>query len=106
MRRQIRAFWITGSIIVASTPSPLHPAFASPRLISLAFNSQLQAPQQFGADVFREKLMALDSKRFVVDVDDFDRHRLIRPGRCALIRVKDEIAQLDRKIEIAKLNNK
>ena len=67
MRRQIRAFWIAGSIVVASTPSPLHPAFASPRLISLAFNSQLQAPQQFGADVFRDKLMALDSKRFVVD---------------------------------------
>jgi TRAP-type transport system periplasmic protein len=45
----------------------LHPAFASPRLISLCFNSQLQSPQQFGADVFRDKLMALDGRRFVVD---------------------------------------
>ncbi len=67
MRRQIRGFWIAGSIIAASTTSPLHPAFASPRLISLCFNSQLQAPQQFGADVFRDKLLALDAKRFVVD---------------------------------------
>jgi hypothetical protein len=66
MRGQVRAFWITGSIIAASTLS-LHHVVASPRLISLAFNSQMQAPQQFGADVFRDKLLALDSKRFVVD---------------------------------------
>jgi tripartite ATP-independent transporter DctP family solute receptor len=67
MRRRIRGFWIAGSIIAASTPSPLHPAFASPRLISLCFNSQLQSPQQFGSDVFRDKLLALAGNHFVVD---------------------------------------
>src|SRR4029077_5441984 len=67
MRGRIRGFWIAGSIIAASTPSPLHPAFASPRLISLCFNSQMKAPQQFGSDEFREKLVALDGKRFVID---------------------------------------
>ncbi|MGJ4946725.1 TRAP transporter substrate-binding protein [Bradyrhizobium sp. HKCCYLS1011] len=42
-------------------------ALASPRLISVVFNSQVQNPQQLGADAFRQKLMALDGKRFVVD---------------------------------------
>jgi TRAP-type transport system periplasmic protein len=36
-------------------------------MISLAFNSQLQAPQQFGSDEFRKKLLALGGKRIVVD---------------------------------------
>jgi TRAP-type transport system periplasmic protein len=36
-------------------------------MISLAFNSQLQAPQQFGSDEFRRKLLALAGKRIVLD---------------------------------------
>jgi TRAP-type transport system periplasmic protein len=44
-----------------------HPLIASPRMISLAFNSQLQAPQQFGSDEFRRKLLALAGKRIVID---------------------------------------
>jgi TRAP-type transport system periplasmic protein len=67
MRRRIRGFWIAGSIIAAATLSLPHPVIAAPRLISLAFNSQLQAPQQFGSDEFRQKLLALDGKRFAVD---------------------------------------
>jgi tripartite ATP-independent transporter DctP family solute receptor len=67
MRRRIREFWIAGSIVAASTLSLPHPAIASPRLISLAFNSQLRAPQQFGSDEFRKRLLALDDKPFVVD---------------------------------------
>src|SRR4051812_128574 len=65
MRRQLRRFCIAGSMIAASLVS--HPAAASPRLISLAFNSQTQAPQQFGSDEFRQKLLALSGKRIVVD---------------------------------------
>jgi tripartite ATP-independent transporter DctP family solute receptor len=53
-------------MIAASTLS-MYSATASPQLISLAFNSQLQSPQQFGSDEFRERLLALDGKRFVVD---------------------------------------
>jgi len=44
-----------------------YPVAASPRLVSLAFNSQLQNPQQVGSDEFREKLVAMSDKRFVVD---------------------------------------
>jgi len=44
-----------------------HPAAASSRLVSVAFNSQAQAPQQFGSDEFRQKLLALSGKRIVVD---------------------------------------
>ena len=65
MRRQLRRFCIAGSMIAASLVS--HPAATSPRLISLAFNSQAQAPQQFGSDEFRQKLLALSGKRLVVD---------------------------------------
>jgi len=36
-------------------------------MISLAFNSQLQAPQQFGSDEFRRKLLALAGKRIIID---------------------------------------
>jgi TRAP-type transport system periplasmic protein len=67
MRGQRREFWIAGSIIAASALLSPHPLIASPRMISLAFNSQLQAPQQFGSDEFRKKLLALGGKRIVVD---------------------------------------
>jgi TRAP-type transport system periplasmic protein len=43
------------------------PVLASPRVVSLVFNSQLQNPQQIGADALRDRLMALPGKRFVVD---------------------------------------
>jgi len=58
---------MAGSMIAASTLLLPYPAIASSRLISLAFNSQLQAPQQFGSDEFRQKLLALSGKRIVVD---------------------------------------
>jgi tripartite ATP-independent transporter DctP family solute receptor len=67
MRRRTPGSWLAGPIIAASTLLFIAPAIAAPRLISLCFNSQWQAPQQFGSDVFREKLLALDGKRFVVD---------------------------------------
>jgi TRAP-type transport system periplasmic protein len=67
MRRRTPRSWLAGPIIAASTLLFVSPANTAPRLISLCFNSQLQAPQQFGSDVFREKLLALDGKRFVVD---------------------------------------
>jgi len=54
-------------MIAASTLLSLHPVIASPRMISLAFNSQLQAPQQFGSDEFRRKLLELAGKRIGVD---------------------------------------
>jgi tripartite ATP-independent transporter DctP family solute receptor len=53
--------------MAASTPLSSHPAIASPRLISLAFNSQLQAPQQFGSDEFRKQLLELTGKRIAID---------------------------------------
>jgi TRAP-type transport system periplasmic protein len=67
MRRRIQEFWLAGSVLAASTLLLPHPAPASPRLISLAFNSQLQAPQQFGSDEFRQKVLALAGKRIVID---------------------------------------
>src|SRR5213079_2955440 len=67
MRGRIRGFWIAGSVIAASALLPLQPVAASPRMISLAFNSQLQAPQQFGSDEFRKKLLALAGKRIILD---------------------------------------
>ena len=54
-------------MIAASTLLSPYPVFASPRLISLAINSQSQSPQQFGSDEFRQKLLTLAGKRFVVD---------------------------------------
>lgn len=44
-----------------------HPVSAAPRMVSLAFNSQLQNPQQIGADTFSQKLKSSFGKRFVVD---------------------------------------
>mgnify|MGYP005814957727 CR=1 FL=1 len=53
--------------MAASVLPASDPVLASPRVVSLVFNSQLQNPQQIGADALREKLMALPGKRFVVD---------------------------------------
>jgi tripartite ATP-independent transporter DctP family solute receptor len=65
MRERTRRAAIAGTMAAAMLLS--HPAGASPRLLSLAFSSQAQNPQQVGADMFREKLMASTGKRFVVD---------------------------------------
>src|ERR1700760_4713799 len=67
MRGQTRRFWIAGSICAASASLLPRPAAASARLISMVFNSQVGSPQQFGADEFRTRLMALSGKRFIVD---------------------------------------
>lgn len=52
---------------MAAVLGTAHPALASARLISVVFNSQVQNPQQIGADAFRQKLMASDGRRFVID---------------------------------------
>jgi TRAP-type transport system periplasmic protein len=44
-----------------------HAVNASPRMVSLAFNSQLLNPQQIGADTFNQKLKASFGKHFIVD---------------------------------------
>jgi tripartite ATP-independent transporter DctP family solute receptor len=67
MRGQTRRFWIAGSIIAASTSLLPRPGAASPRMISMVFNSQVGSPQQFGADEFRTRLLALAGKRITVD---------------------------------------
>jgi tripartite ATP-independent transporter DctP family solute receptor len=67
MREQLRRVGLAGIIAASAALLLSNPAGASPRLISLAFNSQAQNPQQFGADILREKLMASAGKRFVVD---------------------------------------
>ena len=43
------------------------PVVGSPKLMSLAFNSQMQNPQQVGADEFHQKLLALSGRRIVID---------------------------------------
>jgi TRAP-type transport system periplasmic protein len=42
-------------------------ANAAIRMVSLAFNSQQQNPQQLAADEFRQKLMGMAGKHFVID---------------------------------------
>src|SRR5471032_1907652 len=67
MPRQALGFWKAGSIVAAATLLVLYPVAASPRLVSLAFNSQLQSPQQMGADELRQKLGAAADKHIVLD---------------------------------------
>jgi TRAP-type transport system periplasmic protein len=67
MPNQVLGFWKAGSIVAASTLLALYPVAASPRLVSLAFNSQLQSPQQMGADELRQKLGAAAGKHIVLD---------------------------------------
>jgi TRAP-type transport system periplasmic protein len=67
MPRQVLGFWKAGSIVAAATLLVLYPVAASPRLVSLAFNSQLQSPQQMGADELRQKLGAAAGKHIVLD---------------------------------------
>jgi TRAP-type transport system periplasmic protein len=67
MRKKLAGFCIATSVFAASSLLPQHSVIASPRLMSLAFNSQMDNPQQVGADEFRNKLATLAGKRFVVD---------------------------------------
>src|SRR5215470_17211586 len=67
MRKQLRGFWLAGSMMAASVLLISPPVIGSPRLMSLAFNSQMQNPQQVGADEFQAKLLALSGRRIVVD---------------------------------------
>src|SRR5262249_34662189 len=67
MRGQTRRFWVTGSMVAAATLLLPRRASAAIRMVSLAFNSQQQNPQQLAADEFRQKLMAMAGKHFVVD---------------------------------------
>jgi tripartite ATP-independent transporter DctP family solute receptor len=67
MHRQVPGFWKAGSIVAASTLLVLYPVAASPRLVSLAFNSQLHSPQQVGADELHQKLAAAAGKHIVLD---------------------------------------
>ncbi len=68
MRRRLRGYLIGGALITAAAAlASVNAASASPRLISVVFNSQVQNPQQIGADVFRQKLTAMPGKHFVVD---------------------------------------
>src|SRR3569833_2049397 len=67
MRKRIRVAAIVGTMPAAAVLLLSHPAGASPRMVSLALSSQLNNPQQIGADAFRDKLLASPGKRFVVD---------------------------------------
>ena len=67
MRKRIRVAAIVGTMAAAAVLLLAHPAGASPRMVSLALSSQLNNPQQIGADAFRDKLLASPGKRFVVD---------------------------------------
>jgi tripartite ATP-independent transporter DctP family solute receptor len=67
MRKRIRVAAIVGTMAAAVVLLLSHPAGASPRMVSLALSSQLNNPQQIGADAFRDKLLASPGKRFVVD---------------------------------------
>jgi TRAP-type transport system periplasmic protein len=66
MHRHVLGFWKAGSIAAASALLVLYPVAASPRLVSLAFNSQLQSPQQMGADELRQKLAAATAGKHIV----------------------------------------
>jgi tripartite ATP-independent transporter DctP family solute receptor len=59
--------WIAASIVSVAAVLSTHPVVASPRLLSLAFNSQISSPQQIAADEFRSKLPASASKRIAID---------------------------------------
>lgn len=49
------------------TALPGGTATAAPRMVTLAFVSQLKNPQQVGGDAMRDKLLSTYSKRFVID---------------------------------------
>jgi len=65
MRGKIVASGLAAALVAALVGSLQ--AAASPRMVSLVFNSQIQNPQQVGADEFRQKLQALAGKRLIID---------------------------------------
>jgi TRAP-type transport system periplasmic protein len=67
MRSLKWSFWIARSVVAASVFLVPHLVGASPRMVSVAYNSSLQNPQQVGYEAFHEKLLALSGKRIVVD---------------------------------------
>jgi TRAP-type transport system periplasmic protein len=64
MRRLIVGLGIAGLLTIAL---PAVTAMAAPRMVTLAFVSQLQNPQQVGGDAMRDKLLATSADRFVID---------------------------------------
>ncbi len=54
-------------LLAVATLLLANPVCASPRLLSLAFNSAVQTPQQIGADEFARQLVALSGQRIAVD---------------------------------------
>jgi tripartite ATP-independent transporter DctP family solute receptor len=64
MRRLLTGLGIAGLL---TTALPAETATAAPRMVTLAFVSQLQNPQQVGADAMRDKLLATSAERFVID---------------------------------------
>src|SRR5262249_21388753 len=67
MRGQTRRFWVTGSMAAASTLLLPRRASAAIRMVSLAFNSQQQNPQQLAAEALRQKLTAVAGKPVLGD---------------------------------------
>ncbi|CAL74606.1 Putative TRAP-dicarboxylate transporter, periplasmic component (DctP subunit) [Bradyrhizobium sp. ORS 278] len=65
MRSSLRESLFAG--LMAAVLVGVHPAAASPRMVSLVFNSQPQNPQQIGSDEFRTKLQALAGKTLIID---------------------------------------
>src|SRR5581483_3676149 len=59
--------WTFRPVVLASVFLVPHLVSASPRMVSVAYNSSLQNPQQIGFDSFHDKLLALSGKRIVVD---------------------------------------
>jgi tripartite ATP-independent transporter DctP family solute receptor len=55
------------SVSAALMPLPFYSAAASPRMISLAFNSHVENPQEVGAEALRQKLMSLMGNEIVID---------------------------------------
>ncbi|WP_410052622.1 TRAP transporter substrate-binding protein [Bradyrhizobium sp. SZCCHNRI3052] len=64
MRRQLLEFCF---LALVGTLLGSQAATASPRMVSLVYNSQIQNPQQVGSDEFRVKLQALAGKRLIID---------------------------------------
>ena len=63
---KLRSFRLASAVLALSVLG-IPPVAGAPEMVSLAFNSAPQAPQQIGADVFRRKLSELAENRIVVD---------------------------------------
>jgi tripartite ATP-independent transporter DctP family solute receptor len=67
MREPRNSFYLSIAGGLLAVMAFLSQACAAPRLISTAFNSAVGTPQQFGADEFARKLVAIANKSIVVD---------------------------------------